>query len=250
MKILAIDTSGLVCAAAVTDNGQLLAEYRTQLKKTHSQMLLPMLDALRQAIDLDLSTIDCIAVAEGPGSFTGLRIGAATAKGLAFALGIPVVPVPTLDAMAWQLLGEPGTVCPMMDARRGQVYTGLYRFGDTPRTMETLFAPAAVSAEEIAERVNAIGEPAVFLGDGEPVYRETLARVCTVPYRVAPSWKNRQSAAVLADLADVLAGAGGMVDADTFAPVYLRASQAEREAAEKAARAAKTGQTGTGEQID
>ena len=128
MKILALDSSGLVASAAVVEDNVLIAEYTTDYKKTHSQTLLPMLDEIRQMIDLDLHTIDAIAISAGPGSFTGLRIGAATAKGLGLALNLPLVEVPTLEGLAFNLWGTDKLVCPIMDARRNQVYTGIYEF--------------------------------------------------------------------------------------------------------------------------
>ena len=128
MKILALDSSGLVASVAVLEDDALLAEYTMNYKKTHSQTLLPMLDEMAKMIDLDLNTIDAIAVAGGPGSFTGLRIGSATAKGLGLALSIPIIPVPTVDALAYNLYGSDKLICPIMDARRNQVYTGIYRF--------------------------------------------------------------------------------------------------------------------------
>ena len=118
MKILALDSSGLVASAAIVEDDVLIAEYTTDYKKTHSQTLLPMLDEIRQMIDLDLHTIDAIAISAGPGSFTGLRIGAATAKGLGLALKKPLIPVPTVDALAYNLYDSTGVICPMMDARR------------------------------------------------------------------------------------------------------------------------------------
>lgn len=130
MKILALDSSGLVASVAVVEDNQLLAEYTVNYKKTHSQTLLPMLDEIAKMIELDLETIDAIAVAAGPGSFTGLRIGSATAKGLGLALKKPLIPVPTVDALAYNLYDSTGVICPMMDARRKQVYTGIYRFAD------------------------------------------------------------------------------------------------------------------------
>ena len=128
MKILALDSSGLVASAAIVEDDVLIAEYTTDYKKTHSQTLLPMLDEIRQMIDLDLHTIDAIAISAGPGSFTGLRIGAATAKGLGLALNLPLVEVPTLEGLAFNRLGTDKLVCPIMDARRNQVYTGIYEF--------------------------------------------------------------------------------------------------------------------------
>ena len=113
MKILALDSSGLVASAAVVEDDVLIAEYTTDYKKTHSQTLLPMLDEIRQMIDLDLHTIDAIAISAGPGSFTGLRIGAATAKGLGLALNLPLVEVPTLEGLAFNLWGTDKLVCPL-----------------------------------------------------------------------------------------------------------------------------------------
>lgn len=128
MKILGIDSSGLVASAAVVEDDNLLAEYTVNYKKTHSQTLLPMIDEIVRMTELDLNTLDGIAVAAGPGSFTGLRIGSATAKGLGLALGKPLVEIPTLEGLAYNLYGTEKLVCPMMDARRNQVYTGIYEF--------------------------------------------------------------------------------------------------------------------------
>lgn len=128
MKILALDSSGMVASVAIVEEENVLAEYTLNYKKTHSQTLLPMLDEIANQIDLDLDTIDAIAVAAGPGSFTGLRIGSATAKGLGLALDKPIIPVPTVDGLAYNLYGIESLICPLMDARRNQVYTGLYTF--------------------------------------------------------------------------------------------------------------------------
>ena len=132
MKILALDSSGLVASVALIQDETLVAEYTMNYKKTHSQTLLPMLDEIKKAVDLDLETLDAIAVAAGPGSFTGLRIGSATAKGLGLALDKPLIPVPTLEALAYNLYDTPEDtlICPIMDARRKQVYTGIYAFKD------------------------------------------------------------------------------------------------------------------------
>ena len=112
-RILGIDSSGLVAGVAVTEGDVLLAEYTTNYKKTHSQTLLPMLDELCRMVELDMNTLDAIAIASGPGSFTGLRIGSGTAKGLGLALNKPLVEVPTLEGLAWNLWGAGGIVCPM-----------------------------------------------------------------------------------------------------------------------------------------
>ena len=123
MKILGLDSSGLVASVAVLEDNNLCAEYTVNFKKTHSQTLLPMLDVIAEMIQLDLNTVDGIAVAAGPGSFTGLRIGSATAKGLGLALKKPIISIPTVDGLAYNLCGTDKVVCPLMDDRRNQVYT-------------------------------------------------------------------------------------------------------------------------------
>jgi len=234
MKVLALDSSGVVASAALTEDNCLLAEYTTNDKKTHSQTLLPMLDEIRTMLDLDLTTLDLIAVAAGPGSFTGLRIGAATVKGLGYALGCPVAAVPTVDALAWNLYGTSALVCPMMDARRSQVYTGLYRFVKKSEKngeyrMEVIMPQCAVAVEELASLLNERNEEVIFLGDGVPAYSKKLEELLTCSYSYAPASCNRQRAAAVADLGMIMAKEGKLVSADDFAPEYLRMSQAERE---------------------
>lgn len=230
MKILALDSSGLVASVAIVEDDVLLAEYTVNYKKTHSQTLLPMLSEAAKMIELDLKTIDAIAVAAGPGSFTGLRIGSATAKGLGLALDKPLVHIPTVDALAFNLYGCEKYICPLMDARRNQVYTGIYRFeGDEFRIIKQQ-EPMAV--EEIAEKLNALGGEVVFLGDGVPVYQELLAQKMQVPYTFAPANMNRQRAASVAVLASLYVKEGKLESAADHKPDYLRLSQAERERAE------------------
>ena len=231
MKILALESSGLVASVAVMEGDNLLGEYTMNYKKTHSQTLLPMLQALTEMIELDLNTIDAIAVSKGPGSFTGLRIGSATAKGLGLALNKPIIPVPTIDALAYNLWGTDKLICPLMDARRQQTYTGLY-------TMEqgrlvTILEQCAVDISEIVDKVNATGKAVVFLGDGVPVFAEYIQQNLTVPYEFAPAICNRQRAASVAALAQELYTQGVVETAAEHKPDYLRLSQAERELAER-----------------
>ena len=231
MKILALDSSGLVASVAVMEDDNLLAEYTMNYKKTHSQTLLPMLDEMSKMIDLDLNTVDAIAVAGGPGSFTGLRIGSATAKGLGLALKKPLISIPTVDGLVYNLCGTDKVVCPLMDARRNQVYTGIYEFeGNELKVIE---AQMAVDITEIAEKLNTLGREVIFLGDGWPVYEAKLAEVLTVPYMAAPAHQSRQRAGALAALAMCYAKEGRMESAAEHEPDYLRLSQAERERAEK-----------------
>ena len=231
MKILALDSSGLVASIAVAEDEVLLAEYTMNYKKTHSQTLLPMLEEVKNMIELDLGSIDAIAVAAGPGSFTGLRIGSATVKGLGLALNKPIVEVPTLEGLAYNLCGTTHLVCPLMDARRNQVYTGIYRFvaeGNTWR-MEAVREQCAVDIAEILQSCNELGEPVIFLGDGVPVYAGQIAEKCQAPYTFAPAGMNRQRAASVAALGMIYAKQGKLVSAAEHVPEYLRKSQAERE---------------------
>ena len=231
MKVLGLDSSGLVAGVALIQDDVLIAEYTTDYKKTHSQTLLPMLDELRRMVDLDLKSIDLIAVAAGPGSFTGLRIGSATAKGLGLALDIPLAAVPTVDALAYNLYGCEQLICPMMDARRGQVYTGIYTFANGE--MQVIQEQCAISVEELADRLKEecekCGKKVVLLGDGVPVYREKMQEILQKQCEFAPASCNRQRAACVAVLGQSYAAAGKTVSSDDFAPEYLRMSQAERE---------------------
>ena len=235
MKILGLDSSGLVASAAIVEDDILLAEYTTNYKKTHSQTLLPMLDEIRNMIELDMTGIDAIAIAAGPGSFTGLRIGAATAKGLGLALDKPLVEVPTLEGLAYNLCGCTKLVCPLMDARRNQVYTGIYEFQKENEnyTLHIVENQCAVDITEIIGKLNALGREVVFLGDGVPVFKKVIEEQLTVPYSFAPANNNRQRAASVAALGAVYFAQGKTVSAADHQPEYLRKSQAEREQEEK-----------------
>lgn len=237
MKILAVDSSGLVASVAVLDEDNLIAEYTINYKKTHSQTLLPMLDEIVRMTETRLGDIDAIAVAKGPGSFTGLRIGAATVKGLGFALKKPIIGIPTLEGLAMNLYGTGSLVCPLMDARRNQVYTGIYRFQGG--VLQVVKEQVAIGIEEIVEALNLIGESVIFLGDGVPVYRECIAEKMTVPYAFAPAHVNKQRAAAVGARAMDYWKTGLYSDADAFEPEYLRLSQAERERLEKEGRQSK-----------
>ena len=231
MRILALDSSGLVATVAILEDEQMIAEYTVNYKKTHSQTLLPMLDEIVKMTEFDLSTIDAIAVAGGPGSFTGLRIGAATAKGLGLALNKPLIHVPTVDGMAYGLYGYSGLICPIMDARRNQVYTGLYRF--TEGEFQVVEEQMAISVSELIEKLNAYGEKVTFLGDGVPVYRNQFENGLTGEYVFAPAHLNRQRAAAVGALGMKYFQEGKVESARDHRPDYLRLSQAERERAEK-----------------
>lgn len=247
MRVLAIDSSGLTATVAIVEDDTTIAEFTINYKKTHSQTLLPMIDEMVKMVEADLNTIDAIAVAGGPGSFTGLRIGSATAKGLGLALGKPLIHIPTADAMAYSIYGCEDIICPIMDARRNQVYTGIYSFvpkkeSEDSEQMKYAFqvirVQMAVSVEDLIRRLNIYGRRVVFLGDGVPVYREMLEKGLKVPHFFAPSYSNRQRAAVVGALGIRYFKMGRYETAAEHKPDYLRVSQAERERAAKEKNAA------------
>ncbi len=235
MKILALDSSGLVASVALVAENELIGEYTINYKKTHSQTLLPMLDAMFQQLEMEIAEIDAIAISGGPGSFTGLRIGAATAKGLGLALNKPLIHIPTAEAMAYQLVGVSGIICPIMDARRSQVYTGMYQY-DGEGEFQVIESQMALPMDEVIEKLNEMGQTVVFLGDGVPVHRTRIIEQMTVPFTFAPSFCNRQRAGAVGALGHLYYKKGIMEQASDHQPDYLRVSQAERERLEREAK--------------
>ena len=237
MRILAIDSSGLVATVAVVEEenkiSKTIAEYTINYKKTHSQTLLPMLDEIVKMTDMNLDTIDAIAVAGGPGSFTGLRIGSATAKGLGLALKKPLIHIPTVDGLAYNLCYTDRIICPIMDARRNQVYTGIYQMdGDKLQVLE---AQMAVEIDELAKKLCTYGKPVIFLGDGVPVHKDRLEKELMTNYDIAfaPAHMNQQRAATVGMLGIQYYKEGKFETAMEHQPDYLRVSQAEREREER-----------------
>ena len=227
MNILGIDSSGLVASVALQSDDKLVGEYTIHNKKTHSQTLLPMIHDMLEMADVSVKELDAIAIASGPGSFTGLRIGAATAKGLGGALSIPLIAVPTLEGLAYNLAGAEALVCPIMDARRQQAYYGIYDVSnEVPVEIEK---PDAAPIEVVLQKAKETKREVIFLGDGVPVHREALQQGLNVAWKEAPAHMNRQSAASVAVLGARYYDEGKIVSAEAFRPDYLRKSQAERE---------------------
>ena len=224
MKILAIDSTGLVASAAILSDEKVICEYTVNYKKTHSQTLMPMIEKMCGDTEQDLKTIDYIACAAGPGSFTGLRIGAATAKGLAQGLGIKIIPVPTLDALAYNLPYADRVIVPVMDARRNQVYTAFFK--NDGGKLEKLSEYMAEDINIVLERLASITDSAVFLGDGVPVFKEKILDF-NEKHKFAPVCSALQRAACVGALA--LQRQDEAADINRFEIIYLRKSQAERE---------------------
>ena len=220
MRILAIDSSGLVATVAVVEEeneiSKTIAEYTINYKKTHSQTLLPMLDEIVKMTDMNLDTI-----------------GSATAKGLGLALKKPLIHIPTVDGLAYNLCYTDRIICPIMDARRNQVYTGIYQMdGDKLQVLE---AQMAVEIDELAKKLCTYGKPVIFLGDGVPVHKDRLEKELMTNYDIAfaPAHMNQQRAAAVGMLGIQYYKEGKTETAMEHKPDYLRVSQAEREREER-----------------
>ncbi len=230
MKILAFETSAKAVSVALLDNGKLLAESYQNSGLTHSQTLMVMAQDLLQQCSLSPSDMDAVAVANGPGSFTGVRIGAAAAKGFAWGAELPLVGVSTLEAMAEALHPYEGYICPVMDARRQQVYNALFRAekGQISRLTED----RAISLEDLSEELAALEGPIFLVGDGSNLTYNTLSE--KIPSLVLPcEHRQHQRATGVALVAAKELEKGGNFDGAAVTPNYLRLSQAEREKQER-----------------
>ena len=228
MLILAFESSAKPASVALLRDGKLLAQSMQCSALTHSRTLLPMAEDLLKNAELKLRDVDLIAVAHGPGSFTGVRIGVSTVKGLCWGAQKPCVGVSTLEAMAWHGLAAGGLICPVMDARRAQVYNALFRIEDgRPRR---LCPDRAISLEALAEGLRGCGESIFLVGDGSAITRAFLDAQ-SIPCRVAPDNLVWQDAWGVGMAAMGKTPVGG----EELLPVYLRLSQAERERQERLA---------------
>ena len=227
MKILAMESSALTASVAVCEDDKLLAEYTVNNGNTHSENLLPMAESILSLLGMSAADVDLFAVSAGPGSFTGVRIGVSTIKGLAFGTEKPCIGVSTLEALAYQLQSVTGLVCPVMNARRRQVYTALFRVENG--TVTRLMEDCAISVEELDERLSAYEEPIYLTGDGFDLVKGALS----LPFAYTQDKLRYQSGASVAASALAAYRAGVRTTHRELAPVYLRPCQAERERAER-----------------
>ena len=228
MKILSLDSSAVVATVALCEDDRLLAEYTLNNGNTHSETLLPMVESALKLYGISVREIDLFAASTGPGSFTGVRIGTATLKGLAFGSEKPCVGMSTLEAIAENLSVRKGLICPVMNARRSQVYTALFRSDGTQ--IERLMPDSALSIAELDELLNAYGEPVSFCGDGYDVTVPVLKKTVSLP---VPHRLRHQSAYSVAQVAYRAFLAGNTATDSSLAVTYLRPSQAERTYLEK-----------------
>ncbi len=227
MKILALDSTALVGSVALCDDAARLGEITLNNGNTHSETLLPMVEFLLKRFEMTPDDVDLFAASAGPGSFTGVRIGAATVKGLAFSTGKPCIGVSTLDALAYNLRSMGGLICPVMNARRKQVYTALFRAVDG--RLERLMPDSAIAIEELDRILDTYNEPVRLCGDGYEI-TEALLTHAILP---VPEELRQQSAYSVAQIARAAYESGIRTTDIELAPTYLRLSQAERERAER-----------------
>lgn len=226
MLILALESSAKAASAALLNDGEIIAQYSQCCGLTHSRTLLPMVEDMLKNTDVGINDVDLIAVAHGPGSFTGIRIGVSAVKGLAWAADKSCVGVSTLEAMAWHGVSAGGLICPVMDARRQQVYNALFETEDGKP--KRLCDDRAIALSELAQELRELGKEALLVGDGAKMCFEYLTKE-GIACRLAPQNLIYQSAWGVGMAArDKKAGT-----ADDLLPVYLRLSQAERERQEK-----------------
>ncbi|MEA4942709.1 MAG: tRNA (adenosine(37)-N6)-threonylcarbamoyltransferase complex dimerization subunit type 1 TsaB [Oscillibacter sp.] len=225
MKILALETSAKACSAAVTEGGQVLASCYQNTGLTHSRTLMPMVESMLKNAELTMGDLGAVAVAVGPGSFTGIRIGVAAAKGLAFAAGLPAAGVSTLEAMALGLSHMDTLIVCAMDARRNQVYNALFEAKNGILTR--LCQDRAVGLSELTEELRSDPRPKIAVGDGGTLCQRALEE-SGVPCALAPARLLHQNAVGVALAAEGLAAAGKLTTAQALSPIYLRPAQAER----------------------
>ena len=226
MRILAFESSAKAASVALLEDGVLAGEYYVNNGKTHSATLMPMAEALLRDSGLRAADIDLVAVAKGPGSFTGVRIGVAAAKGFAWAAELPVCGVSTLEAMAFELRHMTGIICPVMDARRAQVYNALFESDGTALTRIT--EDRAISLEDLKKDLQTVEKPIFLVGDGSRLCYNSLEP--EIDYlRLPPAHLEQQRASGVAMAAVVMARQGLTESPEALVPNYLRLSQAERE---------------------
>lgn len=228
MKILALDSSAIAASVALCEDERLLAEYTLNNGNTHSETILPMIESVLGQFGMTADDVDLFAASSGPGSFTGVRIGAATLKGLAFGKDKPCAQVSTLEALAENLTVYTGLICPVMNARRSQVYTALFR--SDGRTLTRLLPDSAMAITELDGILSEYGEPVAFCGDGYTITVSALEKTSAV---FVPDRLRHQSAYSVAAVAYRSFLNGETVTDTQFKVTYLRPSQAEREMMEK-----------------
>ncbi|MCT4592724.1 MAG: tRNA (adenosine(37)-N6)-threonylcarbamoyltransferase complex dimerization subunit type 1 TsaB [Anaeromicrobium sp.] len=231
MKILSIDTSSIVSTVSIMDEHKLMGEEIVNSKLTHSEKLMPAIDRVLKNCDLTIDDIDVIAVALGPGSFTGIRIGIATAKALAHSKGKNIIGISTLDGLALNMPMCHMLVCPILDARRNQVYTAVYKWDRD--NLEIIRKHEAIELDSVLEYLMDRPESVVFLGDGVEKYRQVIEEKLKDKAYFAPNSVNMPRASSIGEIALKRASSNDFDNLYGLNPTYLRKSEAERQYEEK-----------------
>ena len=227
MKILALDTSSIVATVAVMEDEKLIAEIILNYKKTHSEKLMPMIEEILNHCEMEPKEIDVFAASLGPGSFTGLRIGMTTVKAMAQALNKPVVGVPTLEGLAYNVLYADGLICPIIDAQRDMVYTALYRWEGTG--LQEVMEQQVLSVEDLINDLRDKNEKVIFVGDAVDKFRNKLEESLDTQANFPPTMVSMPRAASIAQLAKIKVLKGESMEASQLVPLYMRKSQAEHQ---------------------
>jgi len=222
-KLLAVDTATESCGVAVISDGRIQAELSLNHGETHTRHILVAIDEALSLAGAALTEIDAFGVTRGPGSFTGLRIGISTMKGMAFATGKPIIGVSSLEVLAYQAQGDSRLVCPMIDARRNEIYWRIYR-----REVDTLSPQTSEHVGSVDQLAGQVDETCMFIGNIAPRYSSRLLQLVKPTCQWAPAGENAIRPAVLAQLAWQRFLSGRVDDVKTFVPVYIRKSDAER----------------------
>lgn len=230
MKILAIDTSGIVAGVGILENDKILAEINVNYKQNHSVTLMPMIDNLLKMVDMELEEIDYIACCCGPGSFTGLRIGAATAKAISHALNKKIIPISTLEMLAYNIFMPSKYIVPIIDAKGERVFTAIYFWEDNK--LINILPETAMDLSELLEYIQKNDIEPIFLGDAALVYKEKIINF-NKDYIFAPISHNMQKASSLCSISIEYLKDKKVVDYNNFFIQYLRKPQAERELLER-----------------
>jgi tRNA threonylcarbamoyladenosine biosynthesis protein TsaB len=223
MKVLGIDTSTPCGSVGLIDNGEVISDYLLNISATHSERLLGAIEFVLKEARCNVENLDGWAISLGPGSFTGLRIGVSTLKGLAFATGKPVAGVSTLDVLASQITTSPHLICPILDARKQEVYTAFYRY-EKGNTLKRLSPHQAIRPEDLIKKIN---EPTIFLGEGVKTYRNFLLNSLSSLVIFPSSPLHFPHGSMVAKLGSELLQKGEYLDLAAFTPVYIRPSEAE-----------------------
>jgi tRNA threonylcarbamoyladenosine biosynthesis protein TsaB len=225
MKLLAIDTSNLTLGVSVCTENKVLGEFTTNIRKNHSVRLMPMVAHVLEELGMEPSELSAIAVAKGPGSYTGVRIGVASAKSMAWALNLPLIGVSSLEVLAWNGAFFPGLIFPLFDARRGQVYCGIYR-GEN-NGIKRVESDRIILLQDALEYLKTMNQPVLFLGEDLAIHKETIVNTMGLQAVFAPASYSLPRSAHLAMAAFQLLKEGKIEERERFTPSYLQLAEAE-----------------------